>query len=102
MHWLNSRLKRTLPILIVSALSGPMLQGCANFGDKAGELKVKVTSECNKLRGHARLPAVSETSDYADLAADAGVAANDSDRKNDRYATCVDRVIDNFAKGGVQ
>lgn len=54
------------------------------------------------MRGHVALPNVDETSDYADLAAEAGSKVNDANRKGDRYAACVDRVIANFARGGAQ
>ena len=97
MKYRNSR--RPL-ILTASVLLATMLQSCVD-GSKVGNLSVQITTECEKLRAKKTFPQISESGDYRDLSIDALAALKTAYRTGDRYAACVLRVVNNYAKGGV-
>lgn len=53
------------------------------------------------MRPKKAFPKISAKGDYKDLSVDALAALKTAYRQGDRYAACVLRVIDNYAKGGV-
>lgn len=63
---------------------------------------MEITKDCEKLRPKKHIPEIDETGDYRVLSAEALAALDTAYRKGDRYAACVLRVIDNYAKGGVK
>ena len=97
MRWINSR---RLSALIASVSLAMMLPACVD-SSTVGKLSVEITKECEKLRAKKSFPGISETGDYRHLSAEALIALKAAYRKGDRYAACVMRVIDNYAKGGV-
>lgn len=63
---------------------------------------MQITTECEKLRPKKSFPEIDESGDYRVLSAEALTALDAAYRKGDRYAACVLRVVNNYAKGGVQ
>lgn len=89
--------KLSRPSLLV--LSAMMLTGCAHSQDSPPlvELNVQITHECERLRPSKKIPTIERTTDYKNLSVEALTLLKQRDRQGDRYASCILRVIDQYA-----
>lgn len=92
-------LSRKVSTLVASAALATTLQACVN-SSAIGDLKVGITKECESLRPKKAFPDIREDGDYRHLSADALVALRTAYRQGDRYAACVLRVIEAYARAG--
>ena len=80
---------------IMCAVSALILSSCAS---SPGELKVKLTDQCQKLGGYVSPPSIEADTDYRKLSADALARLNKANRGSAARTRCEQKVIDDYAK----